>query len=119
MRTLDLFKNREGEMLAAGDVLFAEGDAADDMFVIKSGEIDITVGGAVVQTLGAGEILGEMALVDDSPRSASASVRSDAEVVRIDRKRFEFMVQQTPGFATSVLGIMADRLRSANAKAST
>jgi CRP/FNR family transcriptional regulator, cyclic AMP receptor protein len=117
MRTLDLFKNREGEAIEAGGVLFAEGDQADDMFVVKSGEIDVVVAGNVVQTIGPGEILGEMALVDDGPRSATAVARTDAEVVRVDRRRFEFMVQQTPGFATTVLAIVAERLRAANARA--
>lgn len=111
---LSLFKNAPGERFPAGTVVFAEGDPADDMFVVKSGDVDISVRDEILHTVRADEVFGEMALVDSSPRSATATVRTDAELVRVDRRRFEFMVQQTPGFATAVLAIMAERLRNAN-----
>lgn len=114
MTKLTLFKNAEGVQFAAGAVVFTEGDPADEMFVVKSGEIEISVGGKVVRTIGEADLFGEMALVDDSPRSATARARTDAVLVPVDRRRFEFLVQQTPGFATAVLGTMAERLRAAN-----
>ena len=52
----------------AGEVVFAEGDKGDKMYVIRSGEVDILRGGHVVETLAPGGIFGEMALIDGSPR---------------------------------------------------
>lgn len=93
MTKLTLFKNAEGVQFAAGAVVFTEGDPADEMFVVKSGEIEISVGGTVVRMIGEADLFGEMALVDDSPRSATARARTDAVLVPVDRRRFEFLVQ--------------------------
>ena len=56
----------------------------------------------------------KVALVEDKPRGASAIVKADAELVRIDRKRFLFLVQQTPYFSVQLMAIMAERLRRMN-----
>ena len=62
-----------------------------------------------------GALLGEMALIDDSPRTANAVAKSPAKLAEIDRRRFHFVVQQTPHFATHVMKILANRLRHMNA----
>jgi CRP-like cAMP-binding protein len=63
----------------------------------------------------AGGIFGELMLVEDSPRSATAVVKTTGQVVRIDEERFTFLIEQTPYFAIQVMRIMADRIRKANA----
>jgi CRP-like cAMP-binding protein len=68
----------------------------------------------VLETVGPGGIIGEMALINTSARSASAIARTDSKLVPITAKRFQFLVQQTPFFALQVMEVMADRLRRMN-----
>lgn len=113
MSFLHLFANDPGaRAFAPGEVVFREGDAADGrLYVVLSGEVAIQTRGAVLETVGPGGMFGELALVDQSGRSASAVVRSAARLVPIDEKRFGFLVQQTPFFALEVMRAMAARLR--------
>ncbi len=67
--------------------------------------------------MGPGAIFGEMVLVDNSPRSATAIARTDCRVVPISEKRFQFLIQETPYFAIQVMQIMATRLRRMNEQA--
>jgi CRP-like cAMP-binding protein len=96
---------------AAGDVIFAEGDKGDAMYVVRSGEVAIERRGHVMETLGGGGIFGEMALIDGSPRSATVRARTDCEVAPINEKSFLFLVHETPYFAIAVMRTLADRLR--------
>ena len=82
------------------------------MFVLKSGEADVVVNGRIVETLEHGSIVGEVGLVSPGPRSATVVARTDCEFVAVDEKRFQFLVQQTPFFATQVMRVMAERLRN-------
>jgi CRP/FNR family cyclic AMP-dependent transcriptional regulator len=99
---------------AAGQVIFAAGSPGDVMYVVKEGEVEVLVGDRVVETIGPGGILGEMALIDHNPRSASARAKTDCQLVPIDEARFKFMIQQTPFFAIEVMRVMARRLRQMN-----
>lgn len=99
-------------VVSAGTVIFAEGAAAESFYVLLDGEVDISVRQSLLRTLKAGEIFGEMALVDSSPRSATATARTDCRLVEVDEKRFLFLVNQTPYFALDVMRLMASRLRS-------
>jgi CRP/FNR family cyclic AMP-dependent transcriptional regulator len=112
-----LFKAAEAEKRKEGEVLFSAGEAGATMYVVRSGAVGIEVAGIVMERVGPGEIVGEMALIDDSPRSASAVALTDCEVVPVDQKRFLFLVQQTPYFALDVMRIMARRLRAMNQRA--
>lgn len=112
MSTLGLFrKATDFQSYAAGQVVFAEGDPGDVMYVVKSGEVDIVAGGQVIDSAGPGSVVGEMALVDGRARSATAVARTDCQLVPIGEQRFTFLVQETPGFALAVMRILADRLR--------
>jgi CRP-like cAMP-binding protein len=96
---------------AAGDVIFAEGDKGDAMFVVRTGEVAIERGGRIMETLGGGGVFGEMALIDGSPRSATVRAKTDCEVAPINEKTFLFLVHETPFFAIAVMRTLADRLR--------
>lgn len=65
----------------------------------------------VVDTVGPGGILGEMALIDRNPRSATAVAKTDCQLARVDETRFKFLSQQTPYFALEVMRMLAQRLR--------
>ena len=118
MNPADLFrKDSDAVQLAAGEFLFKEGDKRDVMYVLLEGEMDIRLGEYVVETAKPGALIGEMALIDDSPRAANAVAKSPCRLATIDRRRFHFLVQQHPQFATHVMKELADRLRHMNAAA--
>ena len=96
---------------AAGQAVFRQGDAGELMFAVIEGTVDIIIKGHTVEKIGAGGVFGEMALIESRPRVATALVGADAKLVPIDRKRFEFLVQQNPFFALQLMTIMAERLR--------
>ena len=98
----------------AGEVIFKEGDAAEQLFVIKSGEVAIRSGNRTLAELSTNHIFGEMALIDDAPRSVTAVARTDVELVPISEKQFLFLVSQTPFFALKVMRVLARRLRATN-----
>jgi len=98
----------------AGDVIFKEGDAASELFVIADGEVEIRLGNRVLEKLPRYGIFGEMALIDAAPRSATAVAATDAKLVAVGEKQFLFLVGNTPFFALNVMRIMARRLRTMN-----
>jgi CRP/FNR family cyclic AMP-dependent transcriptional regulator len=107
----NLFKHaEEREKYSSGDVIFKAGDPAQHMYVVLDGEIEVRVGDRVLNTLKEGELLGEMALIGDHKRSATAIAKTDCTLAPINERRFIFMVQQTPFFALHVMRVIADRL---------
>ncbi len=115
--TVSLFRNAtDCESFSAGQLIFQEGQSGDVMYAVTEGEVDIRIHDKVIETVGPGGILGEMALIDTKPRSATAIARTDCKLVPINEKRFAFLVQQTPHFAVQVMRVMADRLRRMDAQ---
>jgi CRP-like cAMP-binding protein len=118
MNPADLFRqDNDALQLAPGDVLFREGDKRDKMYVLLEGEVYVRLGDYVVETAREGALIGEMALIDDSPRAANAVAKTACRLAAIDQRRFHFLVQQHPHFATHVMKELADRLRHMNAAA--
>jgi CRP/FNR family transcriptional regulator, cyclic AMP receptor protein len=103
--------------LAPGDVLFEKNESGRFMYVVKSGEMQVIDGNYVYETVSAGGILGEMALVDAGPRSATVRAVKQSVVIPLDERRFLFMVSQTPFFALRVMRVMSARLRAMNERA--
>jgi CRP-like cAMP-binding protein len=104
----------ETSAFKAGDIIFREGDNALELFVIKSGQVRIQIGNRTVTELAPDTIFGEMALIDDEPRSATAIALTDVELVPVSEKQFLFLVSQTPYFALKVMRVLATRLRETN-----
>jgi CRP/FNR family cyclic AMP-dependent transcriptional regulator len=98
----------------AGDVIFRQRDPAQELFIIQSGEVEIRLGNRVLETLPQFSIFGEMALIDNAPRSATAIAGSDVKLVSVNEKQFLFLISNTPYFALNVMRTMARRLRAAN-----
>jgi CRP/FNR family cyclic AMP-dependent transcriptional regulator len=98
----------------AGEVIFAEGDPAQELYVIQRGQVEIRKGGRLLDTLTEKTIFGEMALIDHAPRAATAVAATDVDLVPVGEKQFLFLVSQTPYFALNVMRVLARRLRSAN-----
>jgi len=101
-------------------IVFAEGSLGKEMYVIYSGKVslyaDMASGaGKLLANLEAGNFFGEMALVDDSPRSATAIVDEDnTQLVVLDQNRFTYLLLHQPDFALLVMGTLCQRLREAN-----
>ena len=113
MQLSHLFRNSEYFIpFKAGDIVFKEGEAGDQMYVVLEGEVDIIVHDKVVETVGVDNFLGEMALIDARPRSATAVAKTDCKLAPINQNRFKFLVQQTPHFALHLMKGMAERLRN-------
>jgi len=109
---IDLFRHSQDTVtFADGQVIFEENEPGKLMYVVQDGLVELRVRGHVVATLEAGDILGEMALIDDKPRSATAVAKRDSRLIPIDERRFQYLVQQTPFFALLVMRVMAERLR--------
>lgn len=114
--TIDLFRNtRDGVAFAKGEAIFTAGKPGELMYVVLEGEVEIRQDGRVLAVAKAGEVLGEMALIDHGPRSASAIARTDCLLAPVSERRFLFMVQETPFFALKVMQVLVERLRLANA----
>jgi CRP-like cAMP-binding protein len=114
---LNLFRDKEATNFAAGQSVFKAGDPGEAMYIITEGEVDILDGsGTTLETAGPGSIFGELALVDDEPRSATVVAKTACRLVAVDRRRFEYMVQETPFFALAVMKVIADRLRKTSAR---
>ena len=113
---LNLFRNQETTGFAAGATVVKAGEAGETMYIVTEGEVDILDGSTILETAGTGSIVGELALIDDEPRSATVVAKTDCRLVPVDRKRFQYMVQETPFFALAVMKILADRLRKKNVR---
>ena len=97
---------------AAGEIIFSEGDPAGEFFVVQSGEVEIRRGNRQLEILPQYGIFGEMALIDASPRSATAVAMTDVKLVAVGEKQFLFLIGNTPNFALNVMRVMARRLRA-------
>ena len=116
MNPRELFRQEtDTRQLAPGDFLFREGDSDEKMYVLLEGEIEVFLGDFVLETAEPDMVIGEMALIDDGPRTANAVAKTACRLAEIDRRRFHFLIQQHPHFATHVMKTLADRLRDMNA----
>ena len=105
---------------AASEMIFEEGSTGRELFVVLDGKVDIVKNSgadrAVIVTLGKGEFLGEMAVIDGSSRSASAvAAVPGTRVMRINHARFVYLVSQQPAFALMIMDALSKRLRASNA----
>jgi CRP/FNR family transcriptional regulator, cyclic AMP receptor protein len=97
---------------AAGRVIFREGEPGDVLYIVVDGQVDVLAEGKLIETIeGPGGIVGEMALIDSAPRSATAVARTECTLVALNQEGFRFHIQKTPDFAIEVMQIMSKRLR--------
>ncbi len=96
----------------AGKAIFSAGDPGDVMYLIQEGEVEIVSNQRILRHLGPGDMFGEMALIGNEPRSASAVAKTDCSLLPVDERRFLFLVQQNPYFSLQVMETLSRRLRS-------
>jgi CRP-like cAMP-binding protein len=97
---------------AAGTVLFKEGSAGVLMYVLLEGRVAVSIKGQVVGRVGPGGMFGEMALVDQAARTASATAETDCALLAINRAVFMNLVKANPEFGAALLGAVAKRVGS-------
>lgn len=111
---LSLLDPASFQAIGAGEKVFLEDEPGRAMYIVRSGRVDIITYGTVLENVGPGGIFGEMALIDDGPRSAAAIASVDTEVAAIDKAAFLELVRRQPEFALAVMRLLAVRLRRMN-----
>jgi CRP/FNR family transcriptional regulator, cyclic AMP receptor protein len=112
MTSIEIFrKMSEVRTVPAGAVVFRQDADPDVMYGILEGDLEVRVGDRLIDTVGPGGIVGELALIDHKPRSATVRALTEAKLVPIDQRRFLFLVQETPFFAINVMRVLAERFR--------
>lgn len=101
----------------AGERVFLADDQARAMFVVRSGRVDVIIYGAVMENVRAGGIFGEMALIDDEPRSAAAIAAEPTEVSVIDQPTFMALIEADSAFALHMMRLLSARIRRMNEQA--
>src|SRR5260370_33034897 len=114
----DALFQRLGKAFKRSDVPFNEGDAGKEMYVIQTGKVNSTKKirdpSKILATLGAGEFLGEMAILNNKPRSAGAVMAEDGKLLVIDPKTFEAMIRGNVEIAVRLIKKLSDRLQEAD-----
>ncbi|QCK88058.1 cyclic nucleotide-binding domain-containing protein [Phreatobacter aquaticus] len=98
----------------SGDVLFREGETPTYMYFVLSGEVEMSSRGKFIEKIDSGRAMGAISMIDQNPRSATATALVDTEVALIDQKKFRFMVEEVPNFVWYVMGLLVKRLRATN-----
>ena len=105
--------------LAAGDTLFKAGEPGEALYVVRSGEVELFIKDTAGQRIalaiaGAGEMFGELALLDAGPRTATAIALSDVELLELDRDDLLLLFQRSPAAALRLLAAMGRATRKAD-----
>ncbi|MDI9348669.1 MAG: Crp/Fnr family transcriptional regulator [Candidatus Symbiobacter sp.] len=111
---VEMLKDEPIITLKAGEVLFNFGDDADCLYIVVKGMIRLGAGQTVFEEASVGAVIGEMAVVDNSPRSATGWAAADTSLLRISASRFRRLIIERPDFALAIMRIMAKRLRAMN-----
>jgi CRP-like cAMP-binding protein len=117
----DLTALAQVKKLAKDTTIFHAGDPADAVFVVASGRVKVVITSSdgkefILTVLGAGQVFGEMALLESAPRSASVVTLSAVEVLVINRADFQRLLDSNPRISLRLMAILSRRLRRANAK---
>lgn len=94
-----------------GKVLMRQGESGNDMMVLVSGSVAIERDGTRVNTLGAGDFFGEIALIDGGPRTATVTTDEPSRLLVITRRDFRAMMEEFPDVENQVLSALAHRIR--------
>lgn len=92
----DIIKTITLQFYPAGYELFKQGELGDKMYIIKSGQVKITKGSNDVATLGDHDFFGELALVSDGPRNATATTSAESEIFILDKKDLGLLLANNP-----------------------
>jgi CRP/FNR family transcriptional regulator, cyclic AMP receptor protein len=108
---VNLMSGQDPQAYPAGKMIMQEGTGGAFMYVVLEGKVAITIKGGLVAKAGPGGVFGEMALVDQSVRAATAVAESDVKLLAINRTAFLHLVKTSPAFGASLLAGLAERAK--------
>lgn len=115
MKFLEQFRDWDDLVeFPARTVIFSEKDVADVMYVIIKGEVELTLHGEPLGMEGEGGIFGEMAMINETNRSATATSLTKVKLAKLDHDTFREFVEKNTDFALHVMAVLANRLRAIN-----
>ena len=103
--------------MPAGRVLFNQGDTAAELFIVVEGQVRVERNGSLIATRGAGEFFGEMALVSEGTRMASATCETDCKFLVLGHREFHSLMDEFPELKMRVLETLAQRVRTLDTSA--
>lgn len=126
LKSIELFSQIPGEDLTqvaliaaeetcdAGEVIFAEGEAGDALYLVLDGRVRVQREEEVIAELGERECFGEMSILDSAPRPATATAIEDTSLLKITRDDFQEILSEKPEIALGVIKVLSRRLRAAS-----
>ncbi|NND74966.1 MAG: cyclic nucleotide-binding domain-containing protein [Ilumatobacter sp.] len=97
--------------MTAGTMIVDQGQMGREAFVIMDGDVTVKRGGRKIATLGAGDVVGELSLLDHGPRTATVVCATDCSLLVIDQRRFLAVLDDVPTIAHKLMGTLAKRIR--------
>lgn len=120
IQALEKLKEKYGKTYQIGEIIMQEGERDPHILFILSGLIEVFLGAGsnrdVLWTLEGGEILGEMSLLDQLPRTASAQALTLCEVIKLDKETFYHLVSRYPALSIKIIQLMGTRMRKMDAQ---
>ncbi|MEX0816794.1 MAG: cyclic nucleotide-binding domain-containing protein [Gaiellales bacterium] len=108
----ELAKRTEDLEVEAGKALAREGEPGSEFFVIVEGEVSVTKDGQEIRTLGPGDFFGEIALIEDRPRTATVTAKTPLRFFVLTRQNFRSLLQQQPELEEKVIRALEERVRA-------
>lgn len=109
---IDFREEKNFKKYSDGEVIFNQGDEGDVMYAVVTGEVEMRVGDKFVTSVRENEFFGEMAILDDQPRSASGYAMGATTLAIITKARFMEMLQEDHDFALQIIRVLINRLRA-------
>ena len=106
-----LRKNPNRIEIRSGETLFREGDPGDVMYVLVEGAAAVTIGGVLFEELSQGSFVGEMSVLDGSPRFGTVTAHTDCKFSIVNKEHFRFLVREIPDFSLEVMRTLVKRLK--------
>ena len=115
MEFLKKFHNWKAvEQHPADTVIYPEGAPADSLYVVLSGEVELSLHGNTLEVEKTGGLIGEMAMFESATRSATATALTDVKLARLDRDQLALFMNESTEFSQQVMTVLANRLRVVN-----
>ncbi len=98
-------------VMTAGTVIVDQGQTGREAFVVLEGTVTVKRGGRKIGSLGPGDVVGELSLLDHGPRTATAICETDCELLVIDQRHFRSVLEDVPSMSIKLLSALAGRIR--------